>query len=350
MNFEELGQALREERERRGLSVAAVMEATKISRTNIEAMEAGDRSTLPHPVYAKGFVKSYARFLELDADELCMVVDREYRDDECEPREPGYDVAPHAEKAFHGKECSPAEGRRSRLVLIVALLFLLGVVGLLAFSFSVGDRDSGMTGGEADRPAVSEEEPPPLESDAPLKESAPEEAMVDETPADGAAPGEARTPGRKEADDAASSGAPAARAAGADTEAADPPPARQTKPAATAGQTAPGQPVAGQAPAPDRDEAYSTTATDADKQKYDHVVIIRATTPKGCWIGVWQGDETNMARDFVLREGEPLRLMFNSPRRIRIGNVAGVTVTYNGKPYPLENARGNIQTLRFGME
>jgi cytoskeleton protein RodZ len=30
--------------------------------------------------------------------------------------------------------------------------------------------------------------------------------------------------------------------------------------------------------------------------------------------------------------------------------VAGVTVTYNGKPYPLENARGNIQTLRFGME
>jgi cytoskeleton protein RodZ len=334
------------------------MEATKISRTNIEAMEAGDRSTLPHPVYAKGFVKSYARFLELDADELCMVVDREFRDDDCEPREPGYDVAPHAEKAFHGKECSPAEGRRSRLVLIVALLFLLGVVGLLAFSFSVGDRDSGVTGEEAAQPAASEEEPPLLESDAPLKESAPDEVTAaDDAPADGAAVGEDQAPGQEAGEDAPASETPvpADRAARAAPEEASSLPSRPPQPAATAarpapGQSAPARPVAGQAAAPDQDEAYSTTGTEADKQKYDHVVIIRATTPKGCWIGVWQGDETNMARDFVLREGEPLRLMFNSPRRIRIGNVAGVTVTYNGKPYPLENARGNIQTLRFGME
>ena len=56
------------------------MEATKISRTNIVAMEGGDRSALPLPVYAKGFVKSYARYLGLDADELCMVVDREFQD------------------------------------------------------------------------------------------------------------------------------------------------------------------------------------------------------------------------------------------------------------------------------
>jgi len=41
--------------------------------------------------------------------------------------------------------------------------------------------------------------------------------------------------------------------------------------------------------------------------------------------------------------------MFNSPRRIRIGNVAGVTMTYNGKPYALDSSQGNIQTLTFGL-
>jgi cytoskeleton protein RodZ len=98
------------------------------------------------------------------------------------------------------------------------------------------------------------------------------------------------------------------------------------------------------------DEEAAITQEDAPAEpKYDHVVIIRATTNKGCWIGVWRGEETKMARDFVLRKGEPLRLMFNSPRRIRIGNVAGVTMTYNGEPYALDGSQGNIQTLTFGM-
>lgn len=91
------------------------------------------------------------------------------------------------------------------------------------------------------------------------------------------------------------------------------------------------------------------TSKKIKKQQYDHVLIIRAISDKGCWIGVWRGNETAMARDFVLKQGEPLRLMFNNPRRIRIGNASGVSVTYNGKPYSLDAAKGNIQTLKFGM-
>lgn len=39
MNFEELGLTLQREREKKGLSIEVVMEATKISRTNLVAME-----------------------------------------------------------------------------------------------------------------------------------------------------------------------------------------------------------------------------------------------------------------------------------------------------------------------
>ncbi|WP_285904994.1 helix-turn-helix domain-containing protein [Pseudodesulfovibrio pelocollis] len=332
MNFEELGKTLKEERERRGLTVAAVMEATKISRTNIEAMEAGNRSTLPHPVYAKGFIKSYARLLGLDADELGMVVDREFGEQECEPRGPAYDVSPNAEKAFHGRECVSPEGRRSRVVLVVALLFLLVVVGLLLYSFSTGDRDTASqpTGVEQSMTDGSE----PLVDD--------DGDGVPDVPPEGTPPDEDAVPGasgQEGLSSDASGEAPGAQSAsGARASAAS---------GAAADRTA--DRVVDRTGEPE-EESFSTSDVEAGTQRYDHVVIIRATTSKGCWVGVWQGEETNMSRDFVLREGEPLRLMFNSPRRIRIGNVAGVTVTYNGKPYPLENARGNIQTLRFGMD
>ncbi|ADU62743.1 MAG: DUF4115 domain-containing protein [Pseudodesulfovibrio sp.] len=364
MNFEELGQALREERERKGLTVTAVMEATKISRTSIEALEAGNRSNLPHPVYAKGFVKSYARFLGLDADELSMVADREYKDESCGPREHGYDVAPHAEKAFHVNDCANAENRRSRLVLVVALIFLVAVVGLLVFSFSSDDKSASLDQGETVRSGMggTQAGPPAVDPDM-VTDKAGSQAAPGETTAD--SPGVQEQSSGTDQDGTGQSGAGQGEA-GALPTAGEPPQPGKPVDQGSVGQGAADPPAAktgavGTKPATDgsartvakangQDETFAVTDSEAGKQKFDHVLIIRATTAKGCWIGLWQGDETAMARDFVLRQGEPLRLMFNNPRRIRIGNVAGVSVTYNDKPYPLDNARGNIQTLRFGTE
>jgi cytoskeleton protein RodZ len=338
MNFEELGLVLREARERKGLSVTVVMEATKISRTNIEAMEGGNRSALPHPVYAKGFVKSYARYLGLDADELSMVVDREYQDEDDTPRSHGYDVAPNAEKAFQGNE-KVAEGkRRTGLVLVIALLALLGVVGLLIFTLSGGKDKSA----EAPvPPVVSQEEAVssvPAQPAVEGQESVPDQPLIDESTGEQPGVG-APSPEEGPAGDPGNE---------ADRAAANPKTA-QSPPADSAGEAVPAQAEpAVSAAAAVEEENISTTDAEGEKQKYEHVVLIRAITRKGCWIGLWKGDETNMARDFVLKEGEPLRLMFNNPRRIRIGNVAGVTVVYNGKPYALDSTKGNIQTLRFG--
>lgn len=45
-------------------------EATKIRIAYLEALERGDYGVLPGVVYAIGFLRSYARFLGLDADAL----------------------------------------------------------------------------------------------------------------------------------------------------------------------------------------------------------------------------------------------------------------------------------------
>jgi cytoskeleton protein RodZ len=70
MELHEIGTLLRRERQKQGLSLEEVGEKTKISHRIISAIENGEEGRLPHPVYAKGFVKSYAGLLGLDPEQL----------------------------------------------------------------------------------------------------------------------------------------------------------------------------------------------------------------------------------------------------------------------------------------
>lgn len=70
MTFEELGALLRSEREKRHLSIEDVANQLKISPRLIRALEDGDEQGLPHPAYARGFIRSYARLLGIGNDEV----------------------------------------------------------------------------------------------------------------------------------------------------------------------------------------------------------------------------------------------------------------------------------------
>ena len=65
-----LGEILRTERERQRLTIQDIEEGTSIRAVYIEAIETGDYKRLPGDVYTKGFIKSYASFLNLNGDEL----------------------------------------------------------------------------------------------------------------------------------------------------------------------------------------------------------------------------------------------------------------------------------------
>lgn len=68
--FSQIGQVLSRTRERRGLSLSEVQTQTNIRLRYLEAMEAGDFSVIPGEVYARGFLRTYARFLQLEDEEL----------------------------------------------------------------------------------------------------------------------------------------------------------------------------------------------------------------------------------------------------------------------------------------
>jgi hypothetical protein len=65
-----VGVALQAARVRRGVSLGEVEQHTCIRRANLELIEEERFDDLPGDVYAAGFVRTYAEFLELDADYL----------------------------------------------------------------------------------------------------------------------------------------------------------------------------------------------------------------------------------------------------------------------------------------
>ncbi len=71
------GQRLREERERRGVTIAQAVDGTHIKTDHIVAMEADDWGAFSAPVYVRGFVKTYARFLRLDEHGMAVQLDQE---------------------------------------------------------------------------------------------------------------------------------------------------------------------------------------------------------------------------------------------------------------------------------
>lgn len=62
----EIGTTLRQARERRGISLDDAAEATKIRAGYLGALEDERFETLPGPTYARGFLRTYAAYLDLD--------------------------------------------------------------------------------------------------------------------------------------------------------------------------------------------------------------------------------------------------------------------------------------------
>jgi hypothetical protein len=65
-----VGETLAAERRRQGKSLADAVEGTKIRSRLLDALESGDYDALPDTAYVKGYIQSYARFLEISAEPL----------------------------------------------------------------------------------------------------------------------------------------------------------------------------------------------------------------------------------------------------------------------------------------
>lgn len=126
------GTWLRRQRELREISLREIADVTKVSIRYLEALEQDRFDVLPAPVFAKGFLKEYARYVGLDPDEVVnsyLTAQGEVEPDEIpEPR--------------GSQKRSGRLEKTSGLLLTFAVVILLGVVAGLAYYLERSGTDS----------------------------------------------------------------------------------------------------------------------------------------------------------------------------------------------------------------
>lgn len=164
-----IGETLRAARHEQGKTLADAAAETRVREAYLAALEEEQFEVLGGDVYVKGFLRSYARFLELDPEPLLEAYRREFehRDDLTAAPLKQRPVAPM------GRERQP--GIAIVAAVAGALLLVLAAIGLLG-----GDEEPEQVGAPGPSP-VDEESDEPEEG----AEDGSEESPGTEAPAEG---------------------------------------------------------------------------------------------------------------------------------------------------------------------
>jgi len=123
------GVALRQAREARGISLAEAARMLKLAPRQIEAIEAEEFDKLPGLAWVRGFVRNYARFLELDPAPFLERIETPVK---------VADMRLAPESNAQGTVPSSPDGYRSHSPMPAILLVIVVVaVGLLAWHFDI---------------------------------------------------------------------------------------------------------------------------------------------------------------------------------------------------------------------
>lgn len=159
------GEWLRRQREMREINLRDIADRTKISLRYLEAMEADRFDLLPAPIFAKGFLREYARYVGLSADEVVNHYLAVHQPEEVD--QPGDATLVAMERKRRKKGRSWTWG----LFLLLAGLLLLALVWLV--SWLVDRRESEPAAAPPQVAAPQPEAPRPLPAAPPAEPPAP---------------------------------------------------------------------------------------------------------------------------------------------------------------------------------
>lgn len=282
--MENPGEYLKREREQREVPLSRIAESTRVPLKSLEALEADDFDSLPHPTFVKGYIKSYCKFLGLDETDAVLRYELFLRDKsvrtEDEAAGEGRKKPLHRLTPSRMSEGAPVSGSGPFSVrYIVTAAVVIAAVAIIYYytasskKTAVPPEQAQATSAEA---VSADNAPAPQASQAPLTNG---EAAL--KPSDGARP---------------SDGAKPAEAA------------------VSARATAPG-------------EKHSLTASAAEIS----------------WIKVVIDDDEPF--DVVLRAGEKVSWKADKAFNLVVGNAGGVTIDFDGERLSGLGSSGEVVTL-----
>jgi len=181
------GAKLRDARERRGVSLRQIANATKISVGALEALERNDISRLPGGIFSRAFVRSYAIEVGLDPESTIQEFIAQFPNDSVTQGHPSSDrVEDH--------EAVESDQKTAGTFLWLAVISVPVAIALMYFTAS----GRGQTARPQEKPTATAVDPPKRpepEASRPASEppaavapKPPEAAKAEPKPADGAPP------------------------------------------------------------------------------------------------------------------------------------------------------------------
>jgi cytoskeletal protein RodZ len=131
---ESLGKYLKAERESRNLSLKQVSESTRIKERLLKAIEEDQYELLSSHVYVKGFLDAYARYLELDPNDIVLRYQKYHGSDVFLKAEPKQQLL-IASKPGRWLSLSKKRAKVWFYVALVSLIILLIAIFLYYFYF-----------------------------------------------------------------------------------------------------------------------------------------------------------------------------------------------------------------------
>ena len=309
-----IGESLRQERKKRDLQLEQISRDLKISSRFLEAIEDERFEKLPGGVFAKSFVRQYARYLGLDDDEYAAAVQQVVEPHAGPQFLPAHPLAPVdialprveewqsvSERRFNWSSSLPALA-----LVVIAMLVCSGVYALWQRSRRVALLHE-------DKPAAMET----VHASPPAAQQQTAQAPPAQPPAAAAA-----QPQPVEARDVATS-AP--------------------NPSALASQPAQ-SPVAGaNRPAP---QAAATAApAQADAANPGAAVKVELTATEPVWVLARADGKFLFSGTIDANQSRTLEAA--GTLTLRLGNAGGVNITLNGKPVGPVGPKGQVRTLQF---
>ena len=128
----DFGRRLREARERRGVSLRQIANATKIGMSALEALERNDISRLPGGIFSRAFVRSYAIEVGLDPEATLQEFIAQFPHDSV--------TAGHPTSTLSEDHQAIESDRRSATTFLRLIAFSVPIAGALLYFSTAGRR------------------------------------------------------------------------------------------------------------------------------------------------------------------------------------------------------------------
>jgi cytoskeleton protein RodZ len=298
-----IGEMLRDAREEQGLDYLQLSEMTKLQPHVLESLENEEWQTFAAPVFIKGFLRSYAKALNLDEGIVLRMYDE---------RNPGVNSVP--------RPLASLAPSRKRTPVFFVVLVLLAACAFFAVHYYASTRHTAQQLHIVEQ-AETAVEPVLKQTESPVKESAPGSEHPEEAET---TPGT----GQKEPE-------------------AEKKPGVQDKLTTDAAVEEKGPIPEISAPKPPQQEAV-ISAAEPPEMTGTKLLTLKAEVKETTWVKIIVDQET--PKEYVFQPGSHPEWKARNGFELFIGNAGGIALEFNGKKLDNLGRHGKVIHLKLPRE